>query len=307
MRWSLQTDNPNVDFSQASVSVTQNGVPQAVTIEDAEAPGFVEPGEGPAITWALPSTSTGEQAATYSLTISGILNANHQPLTDISYTTTTFVPTPTNATLTSQVEFLAPTNQTAFGSATSTVTLARSLNVAAPLSVIVQGNGVSQEVDFAAGQAYATAILPAGSFTLTDPQDGVIAPGGGTTQVVPSSAGGGATSSVIFTGEMRYHPSAARKTRHPKVQFELTFSAPINQGADVNPRLYTVMYTVPGKGKRRPACMVRIAISLAPGPSSSSLLVTEKTSRPKGIPTLTGSGLEDTDDLTIATFSAPLR
>jgi hypothetical protein len=186
---------------------------------------------GTAITWILPSTPTGDQAATYSVTISGILNANHQPLPDISYTTTTFVPTPTTATLTSQVEFLAPTNQTASGSKTSTVTLARSLNVAAPLSVVVQGNGVSQEVEFAAGQAYATAILPVGSFTLTDPQGGVIAPGGGTTQVVPWSGGGGggATSSVIFTGEMRYHPSSARKTRHPKVQFELTFSAPINR------------------------------------------------------------------------------
>ncbi len=168
--------------------MTQNGVPQPVTIEDAEAAG--QGIVGTAITWILPSTPTGEQPATYSVTISGILNANHQPLPDISYTTTTFVPTPTTATLTSQVEFLAPTNQTAFGSATSTVTLARSLSVAAPLSVIVQGNGVSQEVDFAAGQAYATAILPTGSFTLTDPQGGVVAPGGGTTQVVPSNAGG---------------------------------------------------------------------------------------------------------------------
>ena len=320
IRWSLQTNNPDVDFSQASVSVTQNGVPQAVTIEDAEPAGGVGGGgitvggaepegdAGTAITWILPSRSTGEQGATYSVTISGILNANHQPLPAISYTTTTFVPTPTTATLTSQVEFLAPTNQTAFGSKTSTITLARSLNVAAPLSVVVQGNGVSQEVEFAAGQAYATAILPVGSFTLTDPQGGVIAPGGGTTQVVPwSGGGGGATSSVIFTGEMRYHPSSARKTRHPKVQFELTFSAPINQGTDVNPRLYTVSDTIQRKGKRRPARVVRIAISVAPGPSSSSLLVTEKTSPPKGIPTLTGAGLEDTDDLIIATFSAPLR
>jgi hypothetical protein len=39
IRWSLQTDNPDVDFSRASVSVTQNGVPQAVTIEDAEPAG----------------------------------------------------------------------------------------------------------------------------------------------------------------------------------------------------------------------------------------------------------------------------
>ncbi len=142
---------------------------------------------------------------------------------------------------------------------------------------------------------------------MTDPQGGVIAPGGGTTQVVPSGAGGGATSSVIFTGETRYHPSSAGKTRHPKVVFELTFSAPINQGADVKLRLYTVTETVPRKGKRRPARVDRIAISVAPGPSSSSLLVTEKTSPSKGIPTLTGAGLEDTDDLIIATFSAPLR
>jgi hypothetical protein len=305
MRWSLQTDNPNVDFSQASVTVTQNGVPQAVTIDDAEATS--QGSLGTALTWVLPSTATGEQAATYAVTISGILDANHQPLPDISYTTTTFVPTTTTATLTSQVEFLAPTNQTAFGSATSTVTLARSLNVAGPLSVTVQGNGVSQEVDFATGQAYATATLPAGSFTLTDPQGGVIAPDGGTTQVVPSSAGGGATSSVIFTGEMRYHPRSARKNRHPKVQFELTFSAPINQGADVNPHLYTALDTIAKKGKRRPARVVRIAISVASGPSSSSLLVTEKTSPPKGILTLTGAGLEDTDDLVIASFSASLR
>ena len=123
MRWSLQTDNPDVDFSQASVSVTQNGVPQAVTIEDAEAAGQIAEGQGTAITWVLPSTSTGEQAATYSVTISGILNANHQPLPEISYTTTTFVPTPTTATLTSQVQFLAPTNEIASRSATSTVTL----------------------------------------------------------------------------------------------------------------------------------------------------------------------------------------
>ena len=311
MRWSLQTDNPDVDFSQASVSVTQNGVPQAVTIEDAEAAGQIAEGQGTAITWVLPSTSTGEQAATYSVTISGILNANHQPLPEISYTTTTFVPTPTTATLTSQVQFLAPTNDITSRAATSTVTLARSLNIAAPLSVVVQGNGVSQEVDFAAGQAYATAILPVGSFTLTDPQGGVIAPGGGTTEVVLSSAGGGigggATSSIVFTGEMRYHPSSVRKARHPKVQFELTFSAPINQSADVNPRLYTVLATVPRKGKRHRARVVRIAISVAPGPSRSSLLVTEKTSPPKGIPTLTGAGLKDTDDLIIATFSAPLQ
>ncbi len=101
--------------------MTQNGVPQTVTIDDAEAAGPA--GIGTGITWILPSTSTGEQAATYSVTISGILDANQQPLPDISYTTTTFVPAPTTATLTSQVQFLAPTNQTAVGSATSTVTL----------------------------------------------------------------------------------------------------------------------------------------------------------------------------------------
>ena len=106
---------------------------------------------------------------------------------------------------------------------------------------------------------------------------------------------------------MSYQPSSVRKTRHPKVQFELTFSAPINQSTDVNPRLYTVLATVPRKGKRHPAHVVRIAISVAPGPSRSSLLVTEKTSPPKGIPTLTGAGLKDTDDLIIATFSAALR
>jgi hypothetical protein len=206
------------------------------------------------------------------------------------------------------VEFLAPTNQTALGSARSTVTLARSLNFAAPLSVIIEGNGVSQEVNFAAGQAYATAVLPEGSYTLTDPQGGVIAPGGGTTVVVPSSSGGGgATSSVFFTGEMRSHPGSARKIRRPKVQFELTFSAPINQRADVNPRLYTVTDTLPRKGKRGSGRVVRIAISVSAGPSSSSLLVTEKTPRPAGIPTLTGAGLKDTDGLIIATFSAPLR
>jgi hypothetical protein len=308
MRWSLQMDAPDADFSQASVSVTQNGVPQVVTIESAEPPGGGSLGVvagGPAITWILPFTLTGEQAATYSVTISGILDADRQPLPDISYTTTTFVPTPTTGTLPSQVQFLAPGNQTDPGSATSTVTLARSLDFAGPLSVLVQGAGSSQEVEFAAGQVYASVNLPVGSFTLTDPEGGVIAPGGGTTQV-ELGTGGGAGEPAVFEGENLYTPSPTRKAKHPKPLFELNFSAPINQRADVNPRLFTVNDTVPGKGRRHSAHVVRIGVSIAPGPSSSSLLVTAKGSHPKGILRLTGAGLIDAGGLIISTFTTPL-
>ncbi len=93
MRWSFQTDSSSADFSHATVSVTQNGVPQVVSIIDAESP--TNHYNGTAIVWTLPSTATGEQAAAYDVNISNVL-VNGQPQ-DFSYTTTTFNPNPVRA------------------------------------------------------------------------------------------------------------------------------------------------------------------------------------------------------------------
>jgi streptogramin lyase len=67
-------------------------VPQAVTIQLADAAGANEVGNGTALVWSLPSTATGEQAAVYNVTISNVLVDGQSE--NFSYTTTTFTPNP---------------------------------------------------------------------------------------------------------------------------------------------------------------------------------------------------------------------
>lgn len=85
-RWSIS--RPGADFSQASVSVTRNGQPVAVTLLPI-ADGFGDPTLG----WELPVTTPTSADVTYQVRVSNIRIGNQS--LDHSYTVTAFDPTQT--------------------------------------------------------------------------------------------------------------------------------------------------------------------------------------------------------------------
>jgi len=164
-RWSLQT-TLNADFSHATVSVTQNGVPQQVEILST-AGGF----GGQAIVWDMPNApapAAGQQVV-YAVLVTNVL-VNGQPQS-FSYTTTSFDPSTTSALepVPAEVEFVQPTAGTSAGSAT--ILVARNMDASQAVTVAyatADGSGhagsdyvaSSGTVTFAPGQFYAQIRVP---------------------------------------------------------------------------------------------------------------------------------------------------
>ncbi|MDR3633748.1 MAG: Calx-beta domain-containing protein [Isosphaeraceae bacterium] len=190
-RWSLQTDL-NADFSQATVSVTENGVPQQVEILSTN--GGIG---GQAVVWDMPNApapAAGQQVV-YAVRIDNVL-VNGQPQS-FSYTTTSFDPSATTASqpVPAAVQFLQSGTGTATTSGSAVIEIARSMNAGQALTVTyatADGSAhagtdyvpSSGTVTFAPGQYYAQVVVPllpganhAGrtfTLTLSSPSGGVL-------------------------------------------------------------------------------------------------------------------------------------
>jgi hypothetical protein len=305
-KWSFQINSPNVDFTGASVSVVGPQGPLATSIIIADSPSSPEYGESFALVWTVPNAPTGQQGGNYDVTITGV-RVNGQ-LQNFSYTVSTFVPTPTNEPLPSQVEFLNPVNQGNSGAATTQVLLARSLDVSQSLTVTIQGYG---PVNFGAGQIYASADLPPGTYSLANPVGGIIAPGGGTTQVqIPGGGGGGGGGEgvpqpAVFLSVTEFVPVGPRHShKHPKPEDEINFSGPVrpNTGSLSVVRIVRVK----GKGKKHLPAIKSVSLVLtSTGAEPDGSIVFSVKKRPgQGIETVTGTGIIDQNGQTVPTFTS---
>ncbi len=162
-KWSIQTDQ-NADFSNATVSMTKNGVPEQVTILSIS--GLYA---GPAITWAMDGSTIGP--AVYTVDVDNVmLNGQYQ---SFSYTTTSFDPTATTQLdpVPTQVGFLEPAMLVQATSGSVTIEVARSMGDDGPVSVdytTADGSalaGVNYEktsgvLSFQTGQFYQSITIP---------------------------------------------------------------------------------------------------------------------------------------------------
>ena len=121
-RWSLQSDS-GADFSNATVAVTQNGVPQTVQILSDDDDGY----GGNAIVWDLPFAPVPQSGlqTVYTVNVSNVL-INGTPQS-FSYTTTSFDPSTTTALqpVPAQIQFLEPTAQVSSNSGSIDIEVAR--------------------------------------------------------------------------------------------------------------------------------------------------------------------------------------
>jgi Calx-beta domain/Cysteine-rich secretory protein family len=167
-RWSLQSD-ANADFSNATVTVTQNGTPQTVEILSDDADDY----GGNAITWDLPFAPAPQprQQVVDAVSVNNVL-INGAPQS-FSYTTTSFDPSATTLLepVPAQVEFLQPTAQVSSSSGSIVIEVARSMNAGQEVSVdyaITSGTaragtnyvGTSGSLTFAPGQFYSQIVVP---------------------------------------------------------------------------------------------------------------------------------------------------
>ena len=168
LRWSLQSDG-NTDFSNATVSVTENGAPQTVEILSDNATGY----GGNAIVWDMPfapSPQHGGQAI-YTINIGNVMVAGKAQ--SFSYSTTSFDPSTTTAQqpVSAQVEFLQPLAQVSSNSRSIVIEVARSMNADGQVSVkyaTTSGTAragtnfvaTSGTLTFAPGQFYSQIVVP---------------------------------------------------------------------------------------------------------------------------------------------------
>lgn len=168
LRWSLQADG-NADFTNAKVTVTENGAPQTAEILSSRAQGY----GGNAIVWDMPYAPAPEhgQQVVYTVNIGNVV-IDGKPHS-YSYTTTSFDPTTTTAedAVPAQVEFLQPLVQVSSTSRSIVIEVARSMNADQQVSVryatssgtAIAGTNyqtTSGTVTFAPGQFYSQIIVP---------------------------------------------------------------------------------------------------------------------------------------------------
>jgi Calx-beta domain len=167
-RWSLQSD-ANADFSNATVTVTQNGTSQTVEVLSDDADDY----GGNAIVWDLPFAPTPQSGlqTVYTVNIGNVL-INGTPQS-FSYTTTSFDPTTTTTLepVPAQVGFLQPTAQVSANSGSIDILVARSMNADQQVSVeyatssgtAIAGtnyDATSGTLTFAPGQFYGQIVVP---------------------------------------------------------------------------------------------------------------------------------------------------
>jgi hypothetical protein len=199
LRWSLQA-GANADFSNATVTVTENGAPQVTEILSDNAQGY----GGNAIVWDLPYAPAPQhgQEVVYEVNVGNVLIGG-KPLS-FSYNTTSFDPSTTTAqeAVPAQVEFVQPLAQVSATSGSIVIEVARSMNADQRVSVgyttssctaIAGTNYVatSGTATFLPGQFYSQIVVPILPGNSNSP--------GGTFSVsleTPASAGIGAVSTV---------------------------------------------------------------------------------------------------------------
>jgi Calx-beta domain len=167
-RWSLQSES-NTDFSNATVTVTENGTPQTVEILSDNAEGYA----GNAIVWDLPFAPVPQpgQQVVYTVNVGNVLIGGVPQ--SFSYTTTSFDPSTTTAQepVPAQVEFLQPLAQVSSNSSSIVIEVARSMNAEQQVSVdYATSSGTasagtnyvatSGTVTFAPGQFYSQIVVP---------------------------------------------------------------------------------------------------------------------------------------------------
>ena len=190
LRWSLQSDG-STDFTNATVSVTENGVPQTVEILSDNASGY----GGNAIVWDLPFAPVPQQGgqAVYTVNVSNVLSSGIPQ--SFSYTTTSFDPSTTTVQepVPAQVEFLQPLAQVSSNSRSIVIEVARSMNADQQVSVhyaTTSGTAVAGTnyvatggtLTFAPGQFYGQIVVPILAGNLRD--------AGGTFSIALSTASG---------------------------------------------------------------------------------------------------------------------
>ena len=168
-RWSLQYDS-TADFSQATVSVTQNGTPQTVQILSNDDNGY----GGNAIVWDMPfapSAQPWQPQTVYTVNVANVM-INGTPQS-FSYTTTSFDPSTTTALqpVPASVEFLQPAAQVSANGGSILIEVARSMNADQQVSVeYATSNGTaisgtnylatSGTLTFSPGQFYGQIVVP---------------------------------------------------------------------------------------------------------------------------------------------------
>jgi Calx-beta domain/Cysteine-rich secretory protein family len=168
LRWSLQADG-NADFSNATVTVTENGMPQVTEILSDSAQGY----GGNAIVWDMPYAPAPQhgQQVVYAVNIGNVL-FDGKPRS-FSYTTTSFDQSTTTAqeAVPAQIEFLQPLAQVSSTSGSIVIEVARSMNADQQVSVrytTASGTAIagtnymatSGTATFAPGQFYSQIIVP---------------------------------------------------------------------------------------------------------------------------------------------------
>jgi hypothetical protein len=168
LRWSLQSDG-NTDFSNATVSVTENGTPEIAEILSDNTTGY----GGNAIVWDLPFAPAPQdgQQAVYTVNIGNVLIAGKPQ--SFSYSTTSFDPitTTTLEPVPAQVEFLQPLVQVLSNSRSIVIEVARSMNADQSASVnYATSSGTARAgtnyvstsgtLTFAPGQFYGQIVVP---------------------------------------------------------------------------------------------------------------------------------------------------
>ena len=167
-RWSLQSDG-STDFTNATVSVTENGVPQTVEILSDNASGY----GGNAIVWDLPYAPVPERGEqdVYAVNVGNVMIAGKPQ--SFSYATTSFDPSTTTdqEPVPAQVEFLQPLAQVSSNSGSIVIEVARSMNAGQQVSVeYATSSGTARAgtnyvatggtLTFAPGQFYGQIIVP---------------------------------------------------------------------------------------------------------------------------------------------------
>jgi uncharacterized protein YkwD len=167
-RWSLQSD-AGADFSNATVAVTENGIPQSVEVLSDDADDY----GGNAIVWDLPFAPAPQpgQQVVYTVNINNVLIDGQAQ--SFSYTTTSFDPSTTTALepVPAQVELLQPAAQISANSGSIVIEVARSMNANQQVSVEyatssgsaragVNYLSTSGRLTFAPGQFYSQIVVP---------------------------------------------------------------------------------------------------------------------------------------------------
>jgi hypothetical protein len=131
-RWSLQ-DPYGVDFSNATVAVTENGVPQSVEILSNDANGY----GGNAVVWDMPNAPAPQpgEHVIYTVQVDNVESAGQSQ--SFSYTTTSFDPSTTTEleSVTAQFQFLQPTAHVSPSGSSIVIEVSRGMNADQQVSV----------------------------------------------------------------------------------------------------------------------------------------------------------------------------